>query len=391
MARRHLRLREPGWRHGLLINGIGAFTTLVVTVVIAVTKFTHGAWAVMVFVPIMVWLLVRMNRMYEREHVELDENLAAFERRPIEPPTVVVLVDGLDRQTLHALQYARTIRTRRVVALHVDTDAERSRALREAWPTLATDIALEVVDEADGVPATVAAFVRGLPGDADVSVVLPARAESPPGERVRRWRHAARIAKELLRVDRARLTVVRDHPGPGHGSDAGDRRIAPRRGHRAVVLVDRADRATLRAIQYALSLGADEVTAVHAAVDREREEHLIGRWMDLRVPVPLDVIECWDRNVPRALEQYVVEKMSRRYEVTVVMPRRDYATLRQRILHDRTSRRIARAVGRYEHVDVAVVPYYFHRVPTDASPPGPAEPAHPASPTKPSPTGTAAR
>jgi hypothetical protein len=51
--------------------------------------------------------------------------------------------------------------------------------------------------------------------------------------------------------------------------------------------------------------------------------------------------------------------MSHRYEVTVVMPRRDYATLRQRVLHDRTSRRIARAVGRYEHVDVAVVPYFF--------------------------------
>jgi hypothetical protein len=45
--------------------------------------------------------------------------------------------------------------------------------------------------------------------------------------------------------------------------------------------------------------------------------------------------------------------------VTVVMPRRDYATRRQRILHDRTSRRIARAVGRYEHVDIAVVPYFF--------------------------------
>ena len=55
MAKRHLRLREPGWRHGLAINGLGAVTTAVVTVVIAITKFAHGAWAVMVFVPVMVW------------------------------------------------------------------------------------------------------------------------------------------------------------------------------------------------------------------------------------------------------------------------------------------------------------------------------------------------
>jgi hypothetical protein len=41
------------------------------------------------------------------------------------------------------------------------------------------------------------------------------------------------------------------------------------------------------------------------------------------------------------------------------MPRRDDARLSHRLLHDRTSRKIARALGRYEHVDLAVVPYYF--------------------------------
>ena len=48
-------------------------------------------------------------------------------------------------------------------------------------------------------------------------------------------------------------------------------------------------------------------------------------------------------------------------EVTVVLPRRDYARMTQRLLHDRTSRSIARTLGRYEHVDVAVVPYFFGR------------------------------
>jgi amino acid transporter len=362
MARRHLRIKEEGWRVGLLINGLGAVTTAVVTIVIAATKFREGAWAVMIFVPVMVWLLVRMNHMYDREHRELDEDVPVFDRRDsIESPSVVILVDRLDRQTLHALQYARTIRTRRVVAVHVDTDADRTRELREAWRALETEIPLEIVGGRGGVPQTVTAFVRSLPGDADVSVVLPAPGDPTFGERVHRSRLAARIAKELLEVERARLTVVRDHPGLGHGATPGAPRIAPRRGHRAVVLVDKADRATMRAVRYALSLGAEEVTAVHAAVDHEREQRLIARWMDLRVPIALDVIECWDRNVPRALEQYVVELMSRRYEVTVVMPRRDYATLRQRILHDRTSRRIAQAVGRYEHVNVAVVPFFFRR------------------------------
>ena len=115
----------------------------------------------------------------------------------------------------------------------------------------------------------------------------------------------------------------------------------------------------MRAIRYALSIGASEVCAVHAAVDQQNQETLIERWMALRLPVPLVVIECWDRNVARSLERYVVEQMDRLHEVTVVLPRRDYAQLRQRILHDRTSRQIARALGRYEHVDIAVVPYHI--------------------------------
>jgi amino acid transporter len=363
MARRHLHLREEGWRLGLLINGVGAVTTGVVTIVIAATKFREGAWAVMLFVPVMVWLLVRMNHMYDRERRELDTDVPPFDRSTaIEAPSVVVLVDQLDRQTLHALQYARTIRARRVVALHVETGAAQTRALRDRWSTLGTTIPLEVVDRREGVPETVTAYVRTLPTDADVSVVLPAPGDPPVGERIRRTRLAAQIAKELLDVERARLTVVRDHhPGPGHGAADGSVRVAARRGHRAIVLVDKADRATMRAVRYALSLGADEVYAVHAAADHDVERRLIERWMELRMPIPLDVIECWDRNVPRSLEQYVVDLMSHRYEVTVVMPRRDYATIRQRVLHDRTSRRIARAVGRYEHVDVAVVPYFFRR------------------------------
>jgi hypothetical protein len=81
--------------------------------------------------------------------------------------------------------------------------------------------------------------------------------------------------------------------------------------------------------------------------------------MELGLPVKLDVIECWDRNVARSLEAYVVELMHGDAEVTVVLARRDHTRLRERILHDRTSRRIARSLGRYEHVDLASVPYRF--------------------------------
>jgi hypothetical protein len=89
------------------------------------------------------------------------------------------------------------------------------------------------------------------------------------------------------------------------------------------------------------------------------QDELITRWMDLRVPIALDLVECWDRDVARSVERYVVDLMGPRTEVTVVLPRRDFAQARQRLLHDRTSRSIARALGRYEHVDISVVPYFL--------------------------------
>ena len=145
------------------------------------------------------------------------------------------------------------------------------------------------------------------------------------------------------------------------GDDRGRMRMLPRASHRVVVLVDRPDRAALQAVRYALSLGAEEVVAVHAAVDPEVQDELISRWMELRMPIALDLVECWDRDVARSVERYVVDLMGPRTEVTVVLPRRDFARVTQRLLHDRTSRSIARTLGRYEHVDVAVVPYFFGR------------------------------
>jgi hypothetical protein len=362
MAKRHLRLREPGWRHGLLINGLGAVTTAVVTVVIAVTKFSHGAWAVMVFVPVMVWVLVRMNHHYSRERVDLDEGLQAFGHEDLARPVVVLLVEDLDRKTIHALQYAKTIRPSAMHAVHVDGQDRTSADLLARWEELAIDVPLRTLPHHGDLASSIASYAAALANGADVTVVIPGAARSGVFERLRRGRTGARLARALAPYPNVRVTLVRDHPEgphPAMGDGNGRIRPSPRRHHRAVVLVDRPDRAVLRAVRYALTLGAEEVVAVHAAVDPDLQEELIDRWMELRVPVPLELVECWDRDVARSLERRVTELMVGHSEVTVVLPRRDYATLRQRLLHDRTSRRIVRTLERHEHVDVAIVPFYF--------------------------------
>jgi len=368
MAKRHLRLREPKWKLGLVINGAGAIATTVVLVMIAVTKFVQGAWAVMVLVPVMVYLLVRMNRQYEGELEMLQEHLQTFQDTyagtELRRPTVVLMVDDVDARTIHALQYAKTLRTN-IIAVHLEHDPMKTLLLEAAWSQVGLqDIPLRTLRGTGDDGVRLAGFVGSLPPEQDVTVLVPVSYKMSKLERFSETREGTKLTRALLPYDNVRLTLVRDHPDGVHplsfGADGRPVvRLMPRGTHIAVVLVDKLDVAVLRAVHYALQLGATEVRAVHAAVDPDRAVTLADRWMTYGIPVPLDIVECWDRNIPRTLEREVLGLARPGTEVTVVMPRRDFPRLIQRMLHDRTSRQITRTLGQYPHIDVAAVPYYF--------------------------------
>ena len=366
MARRHLRIKEPGWKVGLAINGAGAIATAILDVIIGVTKFVHGAWAVVVLVPVMVWLLVRMNHQYDREHDELTEDLQRFNASGLQRPITVVLVDAVDPKTVHTLQYAKTIRASEILAVHISDDRSPER-LRSTWDAAGLgDIPLRILKGHGDEASRLAGFIGGLPADRDVNVLMPVPYEVPPLERLSSARAGTRLTRALLPYDNVRVTLVREHPDDVHPLSHDEHgspivRFATRGTHTVVLLVDKLDRALLRAATYALSLAATDVRAVHAAVDPDAAAALVEQWALHELPIPLDVVECWDRNLPKALEGYVLDLSGPTNEITVVMPRRDFPKLRQRMLHDRTSRRIVRALGRHPHVDVASVPYYFER------------------------------
>jgi len=366
MAKRHLRIKEKGWRVGLLINGIGAVATAIVLAIVARTKFAEGAWVVIASMPILVIMLLRLHKQYEREGIELERDLAAFEPPAGRAPIAILLVDDLDPKTVHAMQYARTIRVERVIAVHVAEDPDRTRELQASWQIAGLgEIPLRVIRGGGDDPASIAGFLAAYEReDRDVIVIVPVPHTRTAAARLSDRRMGARLDRALLPYPNVRVTLVRDHPDGVHPlqRDAEGRpvvRLTTRGLHEVVILVDKLDRATLQAIEYSMDLGATSIRAVHAAADPARAALLVDRWTELRAPVPLDVIECWDRDIPRALERYVIALTRETTEVTAVMPRRYYPKFRQRLLHDKTSRRIQRALARYAHVDVADVPYYM--------------------------------
>jgi amino acid transporter len=226
MARRHLRLREPGWRKGLLINGTGALITLVVLIVIAVTKFADGAWMVCVAIPALVLLLQRVQRTYRAEITQLKVEASQRLAPPKPRHEVIVLLEDLDQAALAALQYARQLNPLSITALHVAVDPDHARELARLWAKVQLPIPLELVDAPDrNLPATVEETIAELVRpDTEVTVLVPRRRYVGFWRRVLHDQTSAELTKVLGELDNVNVTIVpfrlrrrRLQPAPSDG------------------------------------------------------------------------------------------------------------------------------------------------------------------------------
>jgi hypothetical protein len=131
------------------------------------------------------------------------------------------------------------------------------------------------------------------------------------------------------------------------------------RRHTAIVLVDRIDLATARAIQYARSLTPDELYAVHFNVDNRRAAAVMRRWRDLGLSrLPLEVMEVADRRMGRAaLEMATKAAADGQTEVSVLIPIRTYRRSWAVLLHGKNANRLVRVLGHVPHVNATLVPF----------------------------------
>jgi amino acid transporter len=140
--------------------------------------------------------------------------------------------------------------------------------------------------------------------------------------------------------------------------------------HRVFVLVNSLDLAVLEALRYGKGLRADDLIAVHFMVDAEHAARLRNRWDDFDLDTPLRVVDCPDRQIIRALQSLVVKAQNEHPQtnVTVLLPRRTYAPVLGRLLHDRTADKISRAVSRIPDAAATIVPYDVQSRIREASP-----------------------
>jgi amino acid transporter len=132
MVRHWLAERSPGWRRSALINGFGAMVTALVTVIFAIAKFALGAWIVLVIVPVLVALMLFVNREYRRETLELGISPSMIIGPPNRPRRVFIAALALTRAMIPAIKVARGLSSD-VSVVHVAASREEGERVREQF------------------------------------------------------------------------------------------------------------------------------------------------------------------------------------------------------------------------------------------------------------------
>ena len=187
-------------RRSLAINAVGAATTALVLAIVLVTKFTHGAWIVVIAMPLVFALMTAIRRHYDRVTIELRPGPAGA----LLPSRihVIVLVSTLHAPTLRALAFARATRPHTLTALTVRTSPAETEQLMREWAERDVPVPLTVLDSlfrdvTRPVIQHIAHLRRESPRDV-VSVFIPEYVVGHWWEQVLHNHSALRLKARLL-------------------------------------------------------------------------------------------------------------------------------------------------------------------------------------------------
>lgn len=213
MVKRWLVKRGLHWRKKLVVNGIGAITTGVATVIIATTKFVQGAWIVFVLVA----LLIMMFRGIRSHYKAVKEQVALTrDTRPPRPRRnlVIMPIGGVNRSVVRAVDYARS-RGGEIRAILVDVDKEETALVEIKWAQWGCGVPLVVLPSPyRSILGSILDYIEDLQQkdpDCWITVVIPEILPARWWQNILHNQRALLLKGALLFKDRVVLTDVPYH------------------------------------------------------------------------------------------------------------------------------------------------------------------------------------
>ena len=350
MVRYWLRTKGDGWRWRAPINAVGAVATFVVMVVVVVTKFTEGAWIVIVAIPLMILSFYGIRRHYARVARRLEAGAAAVAAAPPGKNTTLVVIESLDPALDQAVWFASQISPAGFRALHVPRSGS-DPGLSPRWFKQAGGASrLEVLDGKLGLAEAVLDQVWRLPrGESEfVTVVVPELFDSESLVEQAFKPHALALKFRLLSEPGV---VLADVPAVRGRALTPSKRLVVR------VLVSGVNAASMRAVNYATTLGIDDARAIHFAVSPEEARALRNDWAENVPRLPLEIDEAPYRDIGGPLLRYI-RGITEEEGTTVLLLMPELVTRGvRRALHNQRALYIKRLLLFEPNLILASVPY----------------------------------
>ncbi len=351
----HLRKEQPTWQRSIVINGLGAFVTLIVALIISYTKFFDGAWIVVVLIPVLVIGFELIHRHYTRVAHERTSEI------PIKPGDIhhrlIVPVAGMDAVVKQTVSYARSI-SANVVALHITSHKGKSEALQASWAAWQQQLSedeqtpLEVVNLTHrSVSRQILVYIdnahKTFPNDT-LTVVLPEVEIDHWWEYFLLNRIAIRLKAALLYRPGIIVTDISPYKSSTISVPQSVGAVVPTSpkqvNHLFIVPIAGLDKVSKQTLAYARSI-SNYVVAVHVAVEQQDADKVRSQWETWKKYLSPDektdlvVIESPYRSLERPLLNYIdtMHELYPDYAVNVVLPEFVVAHWWEYVLHNQTA------------------------------------------------------
>lgn len=144
MVRHWIREKGKGWFKSTIINSIGGITTGVVLIIVAVEKFTHGAWIVLIAIPFVVFLTQKVHRHYLSVAEQLSLEKCITGEKEYKHHSVIIPISGLQQAVISAIKYAKAL-SDDVTAVYVYIDPVETQKMKEKWDVSCMGVKLEIL------------------------------------------------------------------------------------------------------------------------------------------------------------------------------------------------------------------------------------------------------
>jgi amino acid transporter len=307
MTVHHLRLREPGWRHSLFVNGLGAILSGGALVVIIVAKFSQGAWVALVVMPLGTLLLTQIHRHYERTERRLARAEASASQ--VKVLEVILLVWQLDDSLERAVRYVQNLSS--VGGIHPVHPRSSGPQLAEAFRSrygmeLRTIRRRRAAEE-------VRRLVRSLRrGHAERMVLVVTPQFTQPRFRLRPRGPYTRFKRTVSHEPGAALVIVPTSPEGGQSPSEG-------KGPAVIVLVDGANIVAHRAAAVGRLIKGDQPRFVHLDIDGEETARFRESWEEEDPGIEIEIVPAPLRELADAAVSIAASAVNRDRFVTVVI------------------------------------------------------------------------